>query len=1100
MHSDSQGRPQASPPEHDPTGLIVNSLPGLFYLFRSSDGRMLRWNRNLERFSGHHADVVATKTPLELLDERDHGAAQAAIETALATGFGDFEARVIRADDTRVPHYFAGTALHWDGERCICGLGIDISARRRAEAELARTRDRLIDAIESMSEAFAYYDADDRLQLFNTKYRAWHPISAPMIEVGRSYKEILQYGAERGEYVHAVGREREWVGERLRWRRTHKDEPLEIELDGGRWLRIQERLTADGGMVGVRADITQIKQREQRLRESEERYRGLVELSPDGVLVIVDGRLRFVNRAGVQLSGARSPSELLDRPLSDFVRADQQATLYERLQQVGAGDQIEPLEYELHRLDGEVAWVEASAVPIHYQGQPAALAVVRDITERKRVEARYRALFESARDAIVIADAESGTIIDVNTRAEQLFGRARDELVGRSQSVLHPPERAQASEETFRSHVDAGGAYPLFSEALGADGQRIPVEINTSLVRDPDGRLLAQGLFRDITDRRRREQRAADRNRVLELIARDAPLAETLDEIADTVERQCGGVQARVLVNVGGALRPAGGGPGTVDAARLGGDDEEGGAAGDAPVVLPATALEDWPGLAGDTPVVGQAVLDGNDTLVGAVIVAGAAAPEEDIDPAYALEHDALAEATKLAAIAIEQQQLTEQLAWQAHHDTLTGLPNRALLMDRLQQSIARNGREGRGVALILLDLDDFKIVNDSMGHSAGDRLLQEMGERLHQCTRSGDTVARLGGDEFVLVLPQANTEVATRVAEKILNVLRAPVQVAGQEVMVTPSLGITLFPDDGDTPEALLQAADTAMYAAKHAGRDCFRFFARTMNVAVSERQRLEGELRDALARRDGLTLRYQPRIRLADGGVVAGEALLRWHHPERGPLTPADFLRYCDHGDLVAQLDRWVLHEACGRAAAWAASGHGWRVAVNLAARDLEGADIVETVTGALETTGVPASVLELEITEVTLARDRAGAIEQLRLLRERLPGLRIALDDFGRDRASLAHLRDLPIDTLKIDRRVVHELTGDSSARALLASILELGRNLGLEVVAEGVEQLGQHRTVAELGCHTAQGFYYSAPLTAAAFEAWASGGFSRPFPGD
>lgn len=1097
MHSDSQGKPQASPPEHDPTGLIVNSLPGLFYLFRASDGLMLRWNRSLERMSGLHADVVATRTPLDFLDERDHEAAQDAIETALATGFGDCEARVVRSDGALVPHYFAGTALHWDGERCICGLGVDISARREAEAELARTRDRLVDAIESMSEAFAYYDADDRLQLFNTKYRAWHPISAPVIEVGRTYKEILQYGAARGEYVDAIGREREWVGERLRWRRTHKDEPLEIELDGGRWLRIQERPTADGGMVGLRADITQIKQREQRLRESEERYRGLVELSPDGVLVTAEGRLRFVNRAGVKLCGASSASELIDRPLSDFIRDDQQATLTARLQRVGDGEQTEPIEYELHRLDGEVAWVEASAVPIHYQGNPAALAVVRDITERKRVEARYRALFESARDAIVIADAESGTIVDLNTRAEHLFGRTRDELVGQPQSVLHPPERAETSEELFRSHVDAGGAYPLFTEALGPEGLRIPVEINTSLVRDPDGRLLAQGLFRDITDRRRREQRAADRNRVLELIARDAALTEILDEIADTVERQCGGVQARVLVNAGGTLRPPSGGPETLDAALLVGDGRD--AAGDAPVVLPASALVDWPGLTDDAPVVGQAVLDRDDTLVGAVIVAGAAGPDEDVDPAYALEHDALAEATKLAAIAIEQQQLTEQLAWQAHHDTLTGLPNRALLMDRLQQSIARNGREGRGVAVILLDLDDFKVVNDSLGHGAGDNLLQEMGERLARCTRSGDTVARLGGDEFVLVLPNANAEVATRVADKVLDVLRAPVRIYDQEVAITPSLGVTLFPDDGDTPEALLQAADTAMYAAKHAGRDCYRFFDRTMNVVASERGRVETELRDALTHDDGLSLRYQPRIRLADGGVVAGEALLRWHHPERGPLTPADFLRFCDHGDVVAELDRWVLQQACRRGVSWAESGHGWRVSVNLAARDLQGETLVETVTGVLEATGMRAAALELEIPEAALGRDDTGTVERLRLLRERLPGLRIAVDDFGRERASLERLRDLPIDALKIDRRIVHELSADGGARAQLASIVEGARGLGLEVVAQGVEQLGQHRMVAESGCHAAQGFYYSAPLTAVAFEAWAAGGFSRPFPG-
>jgi diguanylate cyclase (GGDEF)-like protein len=516
------------------------------------------------------------------------------------------------------------------------------------------------------------------------------------------------------------------------------------------------------------------------------------------------------------------------------------------------------------------------------------------------------------------------------------------------------------------------------------------------------------------------------------------------------------------------------------------------GAAGEEPVRLPARVRGWWPDVTAGAECAGLAVLDRQGGLVGAIAFAHSVEAGADAGR-RGFEHSRAADAARLAAIAIEQQQLAERLAHQAHHDALTGLPNRILLADRLEQAIARAERADTGVAVILLDLDDFKVVNDSLGHNVGDRLLQEVAARLRGCMRSGDTVARLGGDEFVLVLPESDADVAGHVADKVLEVLDQPTKLFEHEVVTTPSVGISLYPDDGALPASLLQAADTAMYEAKRAGRNRYRFFAETMNRAVTHRLQLETDLRGALGG-EGLSLRYQPRVRLADGCVTAGEALLRWKHPSRGLLPPQEFLGIAEQSNLITQLDKWVLRMAAEQAAAWSREGHRWCVSVNVSAGELHDPPFIDTLGDILARACVPPSMIELEITENSLMRNMRHAIEQLARLRELAPGLRVALDDFGRGYSSLAYLRDLPVDTLKIDRRFVHDLgheEGAGSARALLRSIVELGHNLGMEVLAEGVEQAGQMQAVRELGCDTAQGFHFSAPLTAEVFALRARG---------
>ncbi|HSH40494.1 MAG TPA: EAL domain-containing protein, partial [Arenicellales bacterium] len=408
----------------------------------------------------------------------------------------------------------------------------------------------------------------------------------------------------------------------------------------------------------------------------------------------------------------------------------------------------------------------------------------------------------------------------------------------------------------------------------------------------------------------------------------------------------------------------------------------------------------------------------------------------------------------------------------------------------RLEQAISNADRGGYAVGVLLLDLDEFKLVNDSLGHGAGDQLLQEVAVRLQQCIRSGDTVARLGGDEFVLVVPlERSGKDCNDIAERLLHALQEPMHVSGRAVHARPSVGVSLYPDDGDTPEALLQAADTAMYAAKNAGKNRYHYFARSMNRQVSERLRVESELQEAI-RSDRLELYYQPRVRLDLGTVCGAEGLLRWHHPKRGLLTAGKFIGIAELSPLMTDIDSIVLSQSVERLAAWQKDNAGLVLAVNVSARELHGDDFAARVARALEAGGVDAGEFELEITESMLMRDYERTRSQLIDLKERAPGLRIAIDDFGSGYSSLNHLRQLPIDTLKIDGSFIADLDGSDreTAAAIVKTIIEFGRNLGLTVVAEGVENRAQAEWLASHGCDQAQGFYYSEALTGDGLREW------------
>ncbi len=421
------------------------------------------------------------------------------------------------------------------------------------------------------------------------------------------------------------------------------------------------------------------------------------------------------------------------------------------------------------------------------------------------------------------------------------------------------------------------------------------------------------------------------------------------------------------------------------------------------------------------------------------------------------------------------------RIEYLAHHDPLTGLPNRAALGMYLEQALSRARMQAAKLAVMVIDLDNFKTINDSLGHRAGDQLLCEIARRLARQASESDHVIRLGGDEFVLLLENVeDAATVERKAELLMQLIGDTCELDGHELHATPSIGISLFPRDGESSETLMRNADTAMYEAKASGRNHFRFFTAAMNAAVNRRLVLESELWQALSHNQ-LVLHYQPQVDLMNGGIVGVEALVRWSHPQRGMVPPAEFIPVAEETGLILTLGHWVLLTACRQARAWLDAGlEMGEMAVNISAHQFRQPDFVQSVRAVLAETGLPAGRLELEITETAVMHSADTSVATLAELKAM--GVRLAIDDFGTGYSSLAYLRRFPIDRLKIDRAFVADLESDPEAASLVASIIALGRSLGLRLVAEGVENSAQADFLRGMACERVQGFHFYRPGSA------------------
>jgi diguanylate cyclase (GGDEF)-like protein len=431
-----------------------------------------------------------------------------------------------------------------------------------------------------------------------------------------------------------------------------------------------------------------------------------------------------------------------------------------------------------------------------------------------------------------------------------------------------------------------------------------------------------------------------------------------------------------------------------------------------------------------------------------------------------------------------EQRNAQERIRYLAEHDPLTGLPNRLLFRDRLGQTIVQARRNREGVGILFIDLDRFKDINDSLGHEVGDRLLVVVAEKLKRCLREGDTVGRLGGDEFVVNLPSLPGPVAAEsIARKILEMLRQPFIINAQELHVTASIGVSLYPIDGAEPEELMRAADTAMYHAKERGRDQYQFFTARLNEGAQRRILIAACLHNALQHRE-FSLEYQPVVSLANGSIIAAEALLRWQHPELGVVPASEFVKVAEDMGLIVQIGDWVLKHACEQTKRWRECGFpGLRVAINVSPHQIRRPSFPNAVAAILEETGLEADALVIEITEGVLMTQRAENIATLEQL-SRL-GIALAVDDFGTGYSSLAYIQRFPVNYLKIDQSFLHGLGHVDRDTALVTAIIAMAHGLQIHVIAEGVETAAQAAFLETHGCLAAQGFLFSRPVPADSF---------------
>ena len=713
----------------------------------------------------------------------------------------------------------------------------------------------------------------------------------------------------------------------------------------------------------------------------------------------------------------------------------------------------------------------------------------------------FRALVDHSFDLVSIYGTDT-TFVFASPSHEQVLGRPVEELLGTSPvDLLHPDEREQVANAFAEQLLTGGEPAPIEHRVQHRDGSWRWVEsVAIDLTADPT----VQGILvnaRDVTDRRRADQLAAEQAEILEAIARTRPLEDVLAEIVRMVETWMRDATALIMVvdSDAGVLQSVA-----------------------SPHLEPAlrAALDGFPTEAADVyegelivtdvrvnpqhPGTGEALLSmgyrswwaapitdaEGETVLGAVVIV-----RTDDAPPTSADRTLMGAASNLASIAITRDRAQTQLAVQATHDSLTGLPNRQHVLDRLQRIAQRPRVGGPHTAVLFLDIDRFKVLNDSVGHEAGDLLLIAMGERLKDALRPGDLVARFGGDEFVMVCEQIGTELdAYALASRLLEVVQTPFTIHGNEVVVTASIGITMV--DRDAPQELLRDADAAMYWAKERGRARAEIFDEALRERVVARLTAERELRQAID--DGsFTLVYQPVVSFVTDTLVGFEALLRWHHPTRGLLAPGVFLQVAEECGLIRPIGTWVRDQAFQQAAGWAADHPEWGqlvMGVNLSPGELRDRDLTASIARAIGDYDLDPTLLSFEVTEQLVVEDRDLAVSVLTKLRNL--GAHLALDDFGTGTAPFSDLKSLPVNVVKIDGSIVSGIGRDPFDEIVIEGTIDLTRRLGLISVAEGVENGGQEDRLRTAGCFMAQGNHFCPPVTAAEVEVLL-GGMEGPF---
>ncbi|MER9584814.1 EAL domain-containing protein [Mesorhizobium sp. M0276] len=699
-----------------------------------------------------------------------------------------------------------------------------------------------------------------------------------------------------------------------------------------------------------------------------------------------------------------------------------------------------------------------------------------------------------------VKDTESRFVM-VNRALASDNGRDKtSDMIGLTDFDLHAPELAQKF-RLIEQNVLTSGQPMIYEEEFVVDASGAGKWFSSTKVplRNVKNEIFGLiGIAHDITARKQADVLRDGQAQILEMIAMSAPLEDVLDRLMRLVESQLTGIFGSVLLldkdgshlRHGAAPSLVKGYTNAIDGIAIG---PKVGSCGTAvyrrePVIV-ADVIQDplWEDYRELVAVYGYRSCWSTPILShqGAVLGVFAMYSMTVREPVEA-ETRLIDFTTRIAGIAIERKLAEDQIHFMANHDVLTGLPNRALLEDRLSQAILYAQRYDRWVTLVFIDLDNFKLVNDTLGHNAGDELVKTVASRMVECVRATDTVVRLGGDEFVIVLFDQPTDVdlISQSLQKIRAAIAEPVHLGEHQLRTTASIGIANYPKDGASPETLLANADAAMYRAKEFGRDNFQFYAPEFNSRAHEKFVLQEELRNALAASE-FALVYQPQVDLRSGRVFAVEALIRWNHPTLGLVAPTSFIPAAEETGLIVPIGDWVLHEACRQNKAWQDAGlPPMTVCVNVSARQFREKNLIGRVVNALQESGLEASYLELELTESLIMQDTDLAVATMNELQHL--GVQISIDDFGTGYSSLSALKTFPVARLKIDKSFINDVADDENDQAVASAVISLGQKLNMRVIAEGVETDDQVAFLLKNNCDEMQGYHFSKPVSARDIE--------------
>lgn len=946
----------------------------------------------------------------------------------------------------------------------------------RLRAQATENHQHLIDAIETLQEGFAFFDVDDQLIAWNGRYSEFLGDVAEILKPGVLFESIFRAGLEAGHFSYGddVTDIEVAVATRMAEHRSPSQE-WELLQNTGRWLRIAERRTDDGGTIVLQTDITEFKKRDAELQRSVSQLEAISANSP-GVLYqqMLDAHnnysFAYVSSDVVDLFGLDAEDfKSRGNVFGYLVDSRDRDAYFEALEQSARDLSELDLEFRVNTFNRKHRWVHTKATPRREEGGVTVWdGYVWDTTESQAALAELEENRKTLEEKTSLLETTIGTMSD----GIAVYGPNYHLMAWNQRyiDIFEFPDGLVSEETTLddllRFSVDRGDfgdkSYEEIAAVQSALGGRNEAQkyerpgpvnsvIEVRIQPMPTGGMVS--IFSDITDRKRAEHAMqAEQEKLANLITympagvimldSDYRFLAVSDRWLDNF-KVYGGTRETIIGRTYFEVYPAA--PETyrqmfdkVLTGKIQSNDRQ--------EIYWPDGSKHWvrwearPWIASDNAI-------GGITLFGEVIT--------------------------------DQVEAEERILFHASYDELTKLPNRRLFNDRLEETLAQAKRSGNPIALLLIDLDGFKSVNDTHGHGAGDELLKEVARRLKACTRAGDTVARLGGDEFTAILTTlSHEEDAGRVGNKILAAINEPIMAEGNEVRVGGSIGVAVFPDDGEDAEGLLRNADTAMYRAKNGGKNMVVFFQSDFDEKSAKRLTIESELRHAIDENQ-LMLHYQPRILTHDRSCVGVEALVRWQHPERGLVPPGAFIPVAEESGLIVRLGEWVMKEACRAAKRWEDAGFGdLRVAVNVSSMQFRRGNLMDLVNDSLSESGLSADRLEVEITEGTLMEEPEAAAELLNSIRGL--GTHVAVDDFGIGYSCLSYLKKLPLDILKIDASFVREVTTDADDAAIVTTIIELADNLRLGVIAEGVETEDHARFLSEKGCKEAQGFLYSRPL--------------------